>query len=372
MNEPENATNGCRRALGRLWHGCLVASFVIVAAHIAFALVAVWCFSRAVSKLEPESFAALLPQGGEPECVEDLELTDVAELNLSRAGEEPGDNAPLVLAVPIVGEIVSSSGDPAPWESDSGTSAAALRAIRKATLDDRISGIFLEIDSPGGEITASDEVWKALKDFRAAPGGNGAARFVVALMGGTAASGAYYICAAADFIVAQPTTITGSIGVKMSALNIRGLADKIGVREVAIVSGENKNLLSPFDDLTQEQKEMLQKQIDEMHARFVSLVADGRGLEEGAVRSVADGRVMTAGEAKGAGLVDAIGYLDDAKAEVSNRLGGKTPRYVVYDEGGGLLRSLLSPGFFGASIRSAVAPLPAKRAVRAVLKAEGL
>ena len=353
----------------RLWHGCLVASFAIVLLSVLSTVAAVWCAAKIAGKFDEGLLAAT---GAESEVAEDAELEPVTELNLARAGDAPADDAPLVLFVPVVGEITSGAPERRFWETDAGTAGAALRAIRRATLDPRIEGVFLRIDSPGGEVSASDETWNALKAFRAAPGESGSPRFVVALMGGMAASGAYYICAAADFIVAHPTTITGSIGVKMSSVNVRGLADKLGVKEVAIVSGENKNVLSPFEDLSPEQREMLQRQVDAMHERFVALVAEGRGLAAADVRRVADGRILLADEAKAAGLVDAIGYLDDAKAEIARRLGGETPRYVVYSEGGSFLQSFLSPEFFGAALRSAVVPNAAAAGASSGLKGKGL
>ena len=330
-----------------LWHGCLVASFAFTVGFLLLALFAIRGCSSAVSKL-----GATDPDG-------EFALVDVPELNLSR--KRLPSSAPRVLHVPLRGAI-ESGGGPAWRAPEAGSAPEALRRIRRATIDSRIDGILLDIDSPGGEVTASDELWKALKDFRDSRQDTQTPRFVVALFGGTAASGAYYAAAAADWIVARPTTLTGSIGVKMSSINVKGLADRYGVKEVSVVSGPDKNLLSPFSDLTEPQRQKLQKQVDALHARFVELVAKGRRMEEARVRELADGRVFLAAEAKEAGLVDEIGYLEDAKAQVSTRLGGATPRYVAYEDDLSVVKALLSPSFVGAALREALPEAPAPSA----------
>ena len=153
----------------------------------------------------------------------------------------------------------------------------------------------------------------------------------------------------------------------MSSINIRRLAERLGVGEVTIASGPNKNMLSPFQDLTEEQRSLLQAQVDAMQDRFVSIVSKGRKLDEARVRALADGRIFLAPEAKEAGLVDELGYLSDAKARVAERLGGGTPRFVTYAGGGSLLRSVFSPDFVGAAIRKAFPEAAASPAPRAGL-----
>lgn len=356
-----------RAFLAKLWRGCLFSSFCFV----LFTVFAVCACAWSCAKIASSGSSALRSIAEEAETPDSaFELEGVRELNLAAKGRAPDDSAPCVLFVPLVGEISSGPAQTRPWEDDSGSAAAAVRAIRRATLDPRIRGILLRVDSPGGEVTASDVVWKALADFRAStPDGAGEPRFVVALMGALAASGGYYVCAGADWIVAHPTTITGSIGVKMTSFNVRRLAERLGVGEVTISSGPNKNMLSPFQDLTEEQRSLLQAQVDAMQDRFVSIVSKGRKLDEGRVRALADGRIFLAPEAKEAGLVDEIGYVADAKSRVSERLGGSTPRFVTYAGGGSLLRSIFSPDFVGASLRKAFpeAGAPASAAPRAGL-----
>lgn len=353
---PPAPQRGGRSFFGRLWHGCLVASFCFVAFGLLLVFCATWSCSRLISSgIESASSFEQLSAGED-----DFALAEVRELNLSAGGRDAG--APSVLFVPLVGEITAPDSRARLWEDDTGTAAGALRAIRRATIDRRIAGILLRIDSPGGEVTASDDIWKALADFRAsAPDESGTPRFVVAIMGSMAASGGYYACAGADWIVAHPTTITGSIGVKMTSFNVRRLAERLGVDEETIASGPNKNILSPFQTLTEEQRALLQKIVDSMQDRFVSIVAGGRRMDESRVRELADGRIFLGTEAKEAGLVDEVGYLADAMARVAERLGGKTPVYVAYRQGGAFFKAIFTPDFVGASIRKAFPEAAAAR-----------
>tara|TARA_B100000809_G_scaffold264800_1_gene321678 strand:+ start:4167 stop:5222 length:1056 start_codon:yes stop_codon:yes gene_type:complete len=205
---------------------------------------------------------------------------------------------------------------------------SALRMIRAAQNDPSIKAIILEIDSPGGGITASDVIYKALMDFRASDSD----RRIVALFEDVAASGGYYIATAANHIVAHPTTITGSIGVLISSLNLKEFGDKYGIRDTTIKSGANKDMLNPWADLTDEQRELLQAMIDQMHTRFVDLVALGRGLEESKVREIADGRILSAQEALRHKLIDEIGYWSDAMASARKLLGADAIRVVRYEQ----------------------------------------
>jgi len=133
---------------------------------------------------------------------------------------------------------------------------------------------------------------------------------------------------AADYIFAHPTAITGSIGVLIQTYNLKELGQKIGIKDVTIKSGANKDMLNPLNDLTEEQRGMLQDIVDELHARFVEIVADNRELAEDEVRDIADGRVFTAGAAVDFGLVDELGYWGDAVAKTAELL--KVDRVKVY------------------------------------------
>lgn len=211
---------------------------------------------------------------------------------------------------------------------ESGSAAAALRAIKCATSDPDVRGIILDVDSGGGGITASDIIYKALLDFKAKCEG----RVVVAHFGDVAASGAYYIALAADRIVAHPTTLTGSIGVIMQSYNIRELAAKLGIADVTIKSGENKDLLNPFHEVSPEQREMLQAVVDALHDRFVDLTVKRRGIEELDVRAIADGRVMLAASALEQRLIDQIGYAEDVEQLAAELLDSSAIYIVRYEE----------------------------------------
>jgi len=205
--------------------------------------------------------------------------------------------------------------------------ADVLTCIQDATVDSEVRAILLEVDSPGGEVTASDQIYRALIRFKEAKPG----RKVVALLGDVAASGGYYVAVASDYIVAHPTTLTGSIGVLISTLNVKELADKLGIRDVTVKSGPNKDLLNPLKEVRESELALLQEAVDEMHARFIALVARGRRLTEEEVRAVGDGRIMTAQQALQARLVDQIGYWEDALAKTAELLGEPSVRVFRYE-----------------------------------------
>ena len=204
----------------------------------------------------------------------------------------------------------------------------AIRMIRTATQDEDVKAIILVVDSPGGGITASDIIYNELKNFKKSD----PSRKIVALFGDVAASGGYYVAAASDHIIAHPTTITGSIGVLISSLNLKGFGDKYGIKTVTITSGKNKDMLNPFKDLTEEQQKLLQSTIDEMYHRFVEVVATGRTLPEDEVIKIADGRILTANEALKNKLIDHIGYWEDAVSETCRLLKVDSVKVIRYQE----------------------------------------
>ncbi len=315
--------------------GCMMMSFAFVVVCILASL-AVFAGCMQAVNMASGSIKALMAEVGQSS-----ELSADAVVN----------GAQNVLMVKLSG-MITEEDDSSGWVVDPASSQAALRKIHSAKDNPDIAGILLYVNSGGGGITASDVLWKSLKDFKAADTN----RVVVVLMGSVAASGAYYIATAADAIVANPTTLTGSIGVILNSFNVQELAGKIGLKSVTIKSGGNKDILSPFAELTPEQQQMLQDMVDAMHSRFVSIVAEGRGLEEARVRAIADGRILLAQEALDNGLVDTIGYLDDAKAEFEKRF-GVMPVFVEDAEKIPLLKFFQSPTFWGACAASAVREL---------------
>lgn len=202
-----------------------------------------------------------------------------------------------------------------------------LAEIRAAQNDEDIQGIILEVDSPGGGVTPSDEIYDALKKFK----DSDKDRKIVVLMRDLAASGGYYVSMAGDWLIAQPTAIVGSIGVIMQSMNLKGLGDKVGVRDVTIKSGKNKDLLNPFGEVDTNHIAVLQKMIDTTYERFFRIVKENRTVAEPKLREIADGRIFDASEALTLKLVDQIGYWDDAMKKMAELLGEEDIKVIRYE-----------------------------------------
>jgi protease IV len=210
-----------------------------------------------------------------------------------------------------------------------------LTQILAARLDPSVRAILLEVDSPGGAVTPSDEIYTALKQFKQ----SGEDRIVMVFIRDLGASGAYYAAMAGDYILAEPTAIVGSVGVIMQTFNMKELGDKIGLKSVTIASGANKDMLNPLKEVDPEHMEMLQGLVDEMQDRFASIVMESRGLEN---RALLDGRVFTAESALQRGLIDGVGYWLDA-VEKLKQLTGEEDLYIVrYAEKRGFLDAFLN------------------------------
>lgn len=186
-------------------------------------------------------------------------------------------------------------------------SKEVVEELRRYHRDDSIKAILIRIDSPGGAVVPSQEIYDEVKRIR-----DEGKKRIVTSMGTVAASGGYYIAAASEKIIANPGTLTGSIGVIMELVNVEGLLQKIGVEGTVIKSGENKDVGSPFRKMTEEERALLQNVMDDVHAQFIEAVAEGRSLKIETVRPYADGRVFTGRQAKEIGLVDELGNLQDA------------------------------------------------------------
>jgi protease-4 len=211
------------------------------------------------------------------------------------------------------------------WEPTAQKFDAIMTAIEN---DPNIKAVVLEIETPGGTVTASDEIYARIGRFKKKMEGSGRKVPVVVTMGAIAASGGYYVACASDHIIAQRTTITGSIGVIFPMINAAELARKYGVKEISIAAPENgmKNAGSWLSDLKEEERKYLQKLVDDFYGTFTSVVIGGRGTRlTKPLSEIADGRVFTASEALNLGLVDQIGYPTDAydkagsMAQLSNK-----------------------------------------------------
>ncbi|MBE0644819.1 MAG: signal peptide peptidase SppA [Bacteroidetes bacterium] len=178
-----------------------------------------------------------------------------------------------------------------------------IRQLRKYRARSSVKAVVLRLDSPGGGVVPSHEIYEEVRRMR------NYGKPVVVSMGSVAASGAYYIACAADVIVANPGTITGSIGVISEFANFQSLLEKIGIESTTITSGEFKDTGNPTRHMRPEERAYLQRTIDNVYEQFVDIVARGRGMEADSVRNLADGRIYTGEQAYGNGLVDTLGTL---------------------------------------------------------------
>jgi protease-4 len=197
---------------------------------------------------------------------------------------------------------------------DSRVAVEQIRAYQKSS---RVRALVLRVDSPGGGVVASQEIHDAVLAFKRT------GKPVVTSMGTVAASGGYYVAAPSDLIVANPGTLTGSIGVIMSMPNFEKLMEKVGVSNVTIKAGLNKDLGSPFREMTDAERALLQGVIDDIHSQFIDAVASGRGMTGETVRLLADGRVFTGRQAVTQGLVDELGNLETAISRAGELAGIK-------------------------------------------------
>ena len=198
--------------------------------------------------------------------------------------------------------------------------------LDRAQQDDAIRGILLRVDSPGGSATASDIVYQELARFTESRGLPLVAHFY-----GTAASGGYYVAMAADEIVAEPTAVTGSIGVIFASVNFSGLMERWGIEDQTVTSGPRKDTGSMIRPQTDEDRAILQGVIDDLHARFREVVEAGRpALGAERVAELADGRIYSAPQALENGLVDRIGGIEDAVGALEARVGANASWVVSY------------------------------------------
>lgn len=197
-----------------------------------------------------------------------------------------------------------------------------IEEIKEYTKDSSIKAIVLRVDSPGGAVAPSQEIYE---EVRKAAG----KKTVVVSMGSVAASGGYYISAPATKIIANPGTLTGSIGVIMEIPNIEGLMNKVGIKTEVIKSGRHKDIASVFRGRSKEEREILQEVLDDVHEQFIMAVAEGRKMLPDDVRKIADGRVFTGKQAMKMGLVDELGNLEDAIKTASKLAGIKGEPTIV-------------------------------------------
>ena len=178
--------------------------------------------------------------------------------------------------------------------------------IKKLKENSQVKGILLVVNSPGGGVVASDEIYNALMDFKKT------GRPLVAYFGSVAASGGYYVGCAADVIVSNPNTITGSIGVIAEFPVVKNLLKKIGVDFIVIKSRDKKDLGSPWREMTREEKKIIKSLIDETYQNFLKIVSESRNIPMDSLYKIADGRIFSGRQALKYGLVDTLGTIDTA------------------------------------------------------------
>lgn len=231
---------------------------------------------------------------------EDISFVKLSKYNQTITPSNPGTTNKIAVIV-ATGEIVTGEG-----QNDNIGSEKFVEEIRKARKDDKIKAVVLRINSPGGDALASDVIWREVQLTQKV-------KPVIASMSDMAASGGYYIAMASDTIVAQPNTITGSIGVFGMMFNAeRFLENKLGITHDVVKTGQFSDLLTFTRPLTEGERQIIQQQVNQIYYTFTSKAAEGRGMTPEALREVAAGRVWSGVEAKDKGLVDVLGGLDKA------------------------------------------------------------
>jgi protease-4 len=234
----------------------------------------------------------------------------------------PGDQVALI---PAVGTIVPGRSHDSGWSGADLGSETLIQALREARQRRSVRAIVLRIDSPGGSGQASDDVWQEIRRTRRV-------KPVVVSMSNLAASGGYYIACGADAIVAEPSTITGSIGVFGGKLNLLGLYHKLGLNVETVSRGRHAEMMSAFRDFTPEEAQRFQAQLEDFYRVFLGRVSLGRGIPTAQVDSIGQGRVWSGGEARRFGLVDTLGGLRTAIAIAKQKahLEGEDVSVVLY------------------------------------------
>lgn len=236
---------------------------------------------------------------------------------------EDGDMDNKIAIINIEGTIMDTGQQSSMFSGVGYDHALTIEALKEVINDETITGILLNVDSPGGGVYESEEVHRYLQEA------SDAGKVIYSSMQGVAASGGYYVSAPADQIFASNETLTGSIGVIMQSVNYSQLAEDFGVEFETYTSGDMKEMLGGHKDPTEEEAEYVQGMVDTMFQNFVNVVGEGRDMSEDEVRNLADGRIYLGQDAVENGLVDQIGYIEDATDALKEELGGN-PQIIEY------------------------------------------
>ncbi|OAT79752.1 signal peptide peptidase SppA [Desulfotomaculum copahuensis] len=263
-----------------------------------------------------------------------------------------------VAVIPVSGMIVSGRGVPGLFGGSQAGSDEITARLRQAARDPGVKAVVLRLNSPGGTAAGAQEIAAAVDRVRKA------GKKVVASMGDTAASGAYWVACRADKIVAEPGTLTGSIGVIMQTQDLQGLYHKLGIATETFKSGPYKDMGAPNRPVTPAERDIFQGMVNDIYDQFVHTVADGRKMNPDRVKQLATGRVYTGRQALQLGLVDQLGSFQDA-LDLAGRLSGLGPEPRVTDlgprgfwqdimGGAGSLAGLAAPATAGRAFYPAV------------------
>ncbi|ALC84712.1 hypothetical protein AM499_01965 [Bacillus sp. FJAT-22090] len=224
-----------------------------------------------------------------------------------------------------------------------------LEQLEQAKTDDSVKAIVLQVNSPGGGVVESAQIYKEIREIQEEAG-----KPVYVSMGSMAASGGYYISASADKIFVNKETITGSIGVIMQSVNYGKLAEKYGVEFVTIKSGPYKDIMSPSREMTEEERELLQVMLNDSYEDFVDIIEQGRNMTEAEVKKVADGRIVNGRQAVEAGLADEIGFIEDViqAIKTDNDLEDAEVFEYGYSPSFSSLFAMKAQSFFGVDMES--------------------
>lgn len=252
-----------------------------------------------------------------------LGLWAASTMNRTDSGPAFGDAVAIVRVEGVIMPGKAPAPNPFSGSSGGAFSQEVIKNLKEANKDNSVKAVILFVDSPGGSVFASDEIYRQIKEMN---------KPIITSMGSLAASGGYYVSAPTREIWASPHTLTCSIGVISQFLNLEEFAKKYGVTAITVKSGKFKDTGNPFRDFTSEDQALWQTIIDEAYGEFVHIVAEGRKMKEDQVRALADGRVCTGKQAKEMGLVDNLGYLPEAIHRAAE-LGGISgePRIVEYN-----------------------------------------
>ncbi|MEE9258586.1 MAG: signal peptide peptidase SppA [Nitrospinaceae bacterium] len=261
-------------------------------------------------------------------------LSSVLSRYLSKGGL--GDGRETIAMVEVTGTIMDSK--------------EIVRQLSGYRRDDDIKAIILRINSPGGAVAPSQEIYDEVLRIRADH------KKIYASMGSLAASGGYYIAAATDRIFANPGTLTGSIGVIMAFSNAEQLMKKIGLEPEVVKSGKFKDVGSPHRKMKPHERKYLQKVVDDVHQQFIEAVAKGRNMSTGEARKLADGRVFTGRQALKLKMVDELGGLEDAIAQLGKDVGIKGRPKVIWEEPPRGFMDWLMAGFLPSDFKASMVP----------------